>query len=209
MKMNAIETIMMNNPIRRIIQKHHATPIMLELGGQLDGGHFLEIGCGHGYGTRLILEAFGADTVDAFDLDPQLVKKATTNLKRHGDRVNIWSGSVTEIKAPDNTYNAVVGFGIIHHLPDWRLGLSEVHRVLKPGGIFYSEESFAPFINHPFWRRVLEHPREARFDATQYIDAVAEHHMDILGTEIASHGGYGWVCAQKPNTPTIMASSAP
>ena len=38
------------------------------------------------------------------------------------------------IEAAAATYDAVVDFGIIHHIPHWRAALAEIFRVLKPGG---------------------------------------------------------------------------
>jgi trans-aconitate methyltransferase len=42
----------------------------------------LEIGCGRGVGTEIILERFGARRVFAFDFDPTMVKRARRRLAR-------------------------------------------------------------------------------------------------------------------------------
>jgi SAM-dependent methyltransferase len=79
--------------------------------------------------------------------------------------VRLWTGDVNAIDSADATYDAVFDFGIIHHVPDWRGALREIHRVLRPGGTVYAEEVMRSFILHPLWSRLFEHPRRDRFDA--------------------------------------------
>src|SRR5262249_50752496 len=68
--LNAIEKAMMNNPVRAAVQRWIEAPRLLAMGGALPAGaRALEIGCGRGVGTELVLDAFGAEHVDAFDLD--------------------------------------------------------------------------------------------------------------------------------------------
>ena len=63
----------MNNPLRALIQRRFEAARLLRMGGPMEGGSALEIGCGRGVGVQLILDLFGADAVDAFDLDPRMV----------------------------------------------------------------------------------------------------------------------------------------
>lgn len=163
MQLNRLEKLMMNNPVRSALQRREAHRL-LEMGGAMDGGLALEVGCGRGVGTELILDVFGADRVDAFDLDPDMVARARRRLAGRGDRVRLWAGDATAIEAEDERYDAVFDFAIIHHVPRWRDALAEIHRVLKPGGRFYCEEVLARLIHHPVWRRLLDHPMEDRFD---------------------------------------------
>jgi ubiquinone/menaquinone biosynthesis C-methylase UbiE len=58
----------------------------------------VEIGCGAGYGTRLILEKFGAGQVDAVDLDPKMIGKAERRLRRDSVRVRLAVGDATDLQ---------------------------------------------------------------------------------------------------------------
>lgn len=165
MLLNRIEYALMNNPLRAAIQRRLEAGRLLRLGGAMGGGRALEIGCGRGVGSDLILRVFGADSVDAFDLDPRMVALARARLASYGSRARVWVGDAGAISAPDASYDAVFDFGIIHHVPEWRGVLREVNRVLKPGGRFYAEEVLRRFIVHPVTRRLLEHPQSDRFDA--------------------------------------------
>ena len=65
-------------------------PTLRRLGGPLPAGsRAVEIGCGSGHGTKLILDYFGASHVDAVDLDPQMIGKARRRLRRHANRVRL------------------------------------------------------------------------------------------------------------------------
>ena len=167
-----VEFALMNNPVRSAVQRHFEAQRLLRMGGKMNGGRALEIGCGRGVGTQLIFDVFGAEHVDAFDLDPRMVEKARRRLRDRGSQVRVWVGDTSAICAPDSTYDAVFDFGIIHHVPDWRAVLAEVHRVLKPGGRFYAEEMLRRFIVHPVTRRLLEHPLHDRFDAAEFANGL-------------------------------------
>jgi Methyltransferase domain len=81
----------MNNPVRAAIPRHCEAPRLLRMGGPMRGGRALDVGCGRGVGTELILDVFGADSVDAFDLDLRMVARARTRLAAHGSRVRCGS----------------------------------------------------------------------------------------------------------------------
>jgi ubiquinone/menaquinone biosynthesis C-methylase UbiE len=129
----------MNNPIRAALQRRIEAGRLLRLGGPVRGVA-LEIGCGQGVGAEIVLDVFGAERVDAFDLDPRMIARAQSRLANRGQRARFWVGDVTRTPMPDETYDAVFDFGIIHHVPEWPHAVAEVARVLKTGGRFYAEE---------------------------------------------------------------------
>jgi ubiquinone/menaquinone biosynthesis C-methylase UbiE len=191
------EKLMMNNPVRAALQRHYEARRLLAMGGRMRGGKALEIGCGRGVGARIVLERFGAEHVDAFDLDADMVDRAREHLRDVSDRVRLWVGDATEIAAEDDSYDAVFDFGIIHHVPTWRRAVAEVHRVLRPGGRLYAEEVLARFIHHPIWRRVLEHPMHDRFDAPTFALALTRSGFEVRGTR-ELWGQFAWFVADKP-----------
>lgn len=206
MLMNSVEKAMMNNPIRAALQRHFEMPMLLKMGGRVEGGRVLEVGCGRGIGTELILARSGAERVDAFDLDPGMVALARRRLHRYGDRVRVSTGDVEHIEAEDGAYDAVFDFGIIHHVPDWRNALHEIHRVLKPGGRFYAEEVLEKFILDPLWRRVLVHSLEDRFSYCGFRQALAETGFEVVESR-QLWDQFAWFVANKPS-PALATSPA-
>ena len=169
MLMNRVETMLVNSPPRGWLQRYYETPLLLRMGGRLHGGHVLEVGCGRGVGTQLILERFGAARVTAFDLDPDMIRRARRRLARYGGRVALAVGDAERIDAADGAYDAVFDFAILHHVPSWRKAVSEIARVLKPGGRFYFEEVTRHALQRRSYRILFDHPDRDRFSGAELI----------------------------------------
>jgi ubiquinone/menaquinone biosynthesis C-methylase UbiE len=197
MILNRLEFVLMNNPIRAALQRHVEARRFLRMGGPLRGATALEIGCGRGVGVELILDVFGAATVDAFDLDPRMVAVAQRRLSSRGPSVRVWVGDAAAMKAPAGAYDAVFDFGIIHHVPNWRDVLVDVHRVLRPGGVLYAEEPLGGFLNHPLMHRLFAHPVRDRFDAADFRSALCASGLIPLREEQLWHAMF-WFVAKKP-----------
>jgi ubiquinone/menaquinone biosynthesis C-methylase UbiE len=197
MKLNCLEKMLMNNPIRRAIQKYFEVPRLLEMGNKMNGGTALEIGCGQGFGTELILDFFGANRVDAFDIDPKMIALASKRLKYRENQTRLWVGDATAIRANDNSYDAIFNFGIIHHIPAWENALCEVWRVLKPGGRFYAEEVLDKFILSPLWRNLLDHPLASRFDQNRFARSLEKIGFTLIATRHLWER-FAWFVADKP-----------
>ncbi len=182
MLMNKEETFLVISPANRVFQRCVEIPTLRRLGGRTQGARALEIGCGSGYGTKLIIDQFGAATVDAVDLDPAMVTRARRRLRRYSDQVRIVQGSADDLQAAldagDATYDAVFDFGIIHHVTNWRDAVAEAARVLRPGGRLFFLEVTATALARPSYRRLLDHPTQDRFTAGQFLAALADHGLD-------------------------------
>lgn len=206
MLLNRAEYALMNNPLRAAVQRRFEAPRLLRMGGAMQGGRALEIGCGRGVGTELILDVFGADSVDAFDLDARMVEQARARLAHYGSRVRLWVGDAISISAPNDSYDAVFDFGIIHHILDWRRAVAEVHRVLKPGRRFYAEEVLDRFIANPITRAVLEHPLHDRFDWAAFGQELSTAGFDIIESNQV-RGWFGWFAARKRDGGAALRTS--
>jgi SAM-dependent methyltransferase len=179
MKLNAVEKLVVNNPVRALSQWRYLTPRLERLGGKLGGGRALELGCGRGIGVEIIFERFGADVVEAFDLDPNILDRARRRLDRYpSDRLRLGVGNATAIESADAAFDAVFDFGAIHHVPDWRDAVSEVHRVLKPGGRFYFVEATSRALGRWASRTFLEHPPpECWFSAEEFVSELERRNL--------------------------------
>ena len=203
MLMNRVETALVNSLPRRWLQRFYETQVLLRFGGRLPpGARALEIGCGSGYGSQLVLERFGAGSVDAVDLDPVMIERAGRRLAGYGDRVRLAQGSATDLRAAldaeDGGYDAVFDFGIVHHIPAWRAAVAEVARVLTPGGRFYFEEVTAHALARPIYQRLFDHPTEDRFTADQFLAELARQGLVVLGSTTRIQGDYLLGVAAKP-----------
>lgn len=66
---------------------------------------------------------------------------------------------------PDSVFDAVFGFGVLHHIPDWQGALAEIARVLKPRGTYFLEELYPSLYQNFITKHILLHPEQNRFDA--------------------------------------------
>jgi SAM-dependent methyltransferase len=196
MRLNRVEFALMNNPVRAAVQRRVEARRLLQMGGAMRGGTALEIGCGRGVGVEIILDLFGAERVDAFDLDSRMIDRARRRLRSRRERVRLWTGDATSIPSGNGAYDAAFDFGIIHHIPDWRAAIAEVGRVLRPGGRFYAEEPFGSFITRRSVRRFLEHPEHDRFDHDQFCSSLAEEGLELVASSQLWDAG-GWFIADK------------
>ncbi len=190
MKMNWVEKMLMNNPIRAAFQIWYEVPLLERLGGRTEGMRVLEVGCGRGVGTEQILNRFGASSVLAMDLDPDMVRLARKRLMKYpADRLSLTVGDVTAIQAEDQSFDAVFDFAIIHHVPVWQDALKEIHRVLKPGGRFFFQEVTSHALEKWSYQTFMVHPDENRFSGTEFINELERLGIQVGIKKTEKYGG--------------------
>ncbi len=164
MKVNWLEEIIVNSPIRLLIQEKIILRWIRSKVHLPPGGKFLEIGCGRGAGACMLLREFLPAAVHAMDLDEDMINKARRYVSEvQRQHVHLYVGDTLYLPYRDAAVDAVFGFGVLHHLPDWRAGIREIARVLKPGGMYFLEEFYPPFYLNFLVRRLVSHPEEDRF----------------------------------------------
>ncbi|HYN76929.1 MAG TPA: class I SAM-dependent methyltransferase [Lamprocystis sp. (in: g-proteobacteria)] len=135
----------------------------------MDGLKVLELGCGAAWTTRLLVERLGAAAVTATEVDRIQHEK---NLRLDDlAQVTFRYGGAEAIADPDATYDLVVMLKSLHHVPIPLMdrALTEIRRVVKPGGRLYCSE---PVYGGPFndVMRLIDDERvvrEAAFAALQ------------------------------------------
>lgn len=179
MLMNRVETMLVDSPPRAWLQRWYEVPLLQRLGADLAGARVLEIGCGRGVGTQLLLERMGAAHVTALDLDPAMVDRARGRLTRFGGRVEVRVGDACRLPAADASLDAVVDFAVVHHVPAWREAVAEAARVLRPGGQLVFEEVTRHALRRWSYRTLLRHPEEDRFSAGEFVDELTRHGFSL------------------------------
>ena len=77
--------------------------------------------------------------------------------------ISFFVADALNLPHPDCAFDAVFGFGVLHHVPDWQGALAEVGRVLKPGGIYFLEELYPTLYQNFITKLILLHPTQNRF----------------------------------------------
>ena len=159
MKLNKLEFLAMNNPIRAFIQGKYELKILRSMSSMKNAQMALEIGCGNGNGTKLIKKYFCPVKIIGIDLDERMIKIAKQRNKDTSVTFKVMDAS--KLDFPDKYFDAIFDFRIIHHIPNWKDTLKEIKRVLKPKGELILEDlSIAAFSQGigKIWRILSDHP---------------------------------------------------
>lgn len=99
----------------------------------VEGRNVVEAACGTGYGSEMILKG-GARRVDCFDVSEEAINAARKRYK--AKELHFETADVTQLPVADDSYDVFVSLETIEHVDDDRGFVTEVRRVLKPGGKF-------------------------------------------------------------------------
>jgi ubiquinone/menaquinone biosynthesis C-methylase UbiE len=92
----------------------------------------LEIGCGNGSHAQLLATHAGSYT--GIDLTDYAVRSTTTRLSLRGIGATVLQMDAEKMKFPDNSFDFIWSWGVIHHSANTAAIISEMRRVLRPGG---------------------------------------------------------------------------
>ena len=163
MKLNWAERLVVNNPLRVLEQRLQVRWFQRAISLN-QSAHILEVGCGRGAGASLIQKRFKPARLYAFDLDIKMVRMARDYLPlSENSPVFLHVGDVLHLPIKSSSLDAVFGFGVLHHVPNWRSSLAEISRALKVGGIYFMEELYPALYQNAITKRILLHPSEDRF----------------------------------------------
>ena len=98
----------------------------------LPDGLGLDLGCGDGILTDILLSGSGARRLVGVDLDP-LEAEAAAKFSFY-ERVHVAPGNA--IPEPDGAFDFVLANSVLEHIPDLDGTIAEVSRVLRSGGKF-------------------------------------------------------------------------
>lgn len=115
----------------------------------------LDVGCGTGYLIELLQKQRAADYY-GLDLSPEMLKRAAAKL---GDTVALTEGAAGALPYEDETFDVVTCIQSFHHYPYPEKAMAEVHRVLKPNGLYLLSDTGMGglpqwFYNHWLLKRV-------------------------------------------------------
>lgn len=144
--------------------EYHLIPFLQRVAAA--AGPVLEIGCGMGIDLAELARMGVA--VTGVDLSPKSIELARHYFRMTGLQADLRVGNAECLEFADGTFGAVYSFGVLHHTPDTEKALSEVHRVLRPGGtaflMLYSRYSLNNAA-HVLLRLPYESPRDWTTDA--------------------------------------------
>jgi len=139
----------------------------------------LDLACGTGDISRLLAFRYPRGTVDAVDINPEMLRRA----RARTDRANIrfHQENMNELPFADASYDIVTGGYALRNSPHLATTFREIHRVLKPGGT-------AAFLEF----------------STSHVPRLRRTQLRLLG---AWGGLWGWIFHKNPEVYSYIAKS--
>ena len=96
------------------------------------GQRVLEVG--YGTGTDLLQFSRGGADVYGVDMTPRSARLASKRFALYGQGAGFMTAEAEALPFPDDSFDHVYSFGVLHHIEDTQACIDEIRRVLRPGG---------------------------------------------------------------------------
>ncbi|OGX79566.1 methyltransferase type 11 [Exiguobacterium sp. SH31] len=102
------------------------------------GDRILDLGCGAGDAIAQMLRSFDEVHVTGLDRSPTIVRSASKRNRAalQAGRAEVVEGDLETLPFPEGSFNHVFSIHTLYFWKDLTKTLSEIERVLKPGGSF-------------------------------------------------------------------------
>ena len=109
-------------------------------------GHVFDAGTGTAQIPIELMRQGFSGTVTASDLAESMLVVARRNVQtaQLSESINLVLRDCKQLPESDATYDAVMSNSIVHHIPEPRSVLTELWRVLKPGGLLFVRDLVRP-----------------------------------------------------------------
>ncbi len=167
----------------------------------------LEFACGTGSTALRLAPSVGSFT--ASDISGEMIaiareKQATAGAVNGAGTLTFVQSALETLTSPGESFDVIMGFSAVHLVPDLGDGLAQVHRLLKPGGLFISKTPCLGDMNPlilaalPVMRFFGKAPHVLIFTSGELQAAIAAAGFDIV--EVEHHASKG-----KDTRPFIVA----
>ncbi|MDR2645918.1 MAG: class I SAM-dependent methyltransferase [Holosporaceae bacterium] len=103
------------------------------------GGRLIEIGCSSGVLLRRMRRLFPNAQIVGADIINKTLRKLSKELKKENIPTPLLCFDLIDCPLPDKSYDAVLALNVLEHIKDHSRAVQEIHRILKPGGVFIFE----------------------------------------------------------------------
>ena len=148
-----MKNILKENPNSKLSERQKASLDFVDVSKSISGKVILDLGCGFGWFEKFCIDNNCEKVVglDVVDTDFGLVKK-----KLNSEKLELVLGSANILNFPKNSFDTVTAWEVIEHIPfgTEKQMLTEIEKVLKPGGILYLSTPFSHPVSNlldPAW----------------------------------------------------------
>ncbi len=139
----------------------------------------LDVACGTCMFTKEALRQVPTLHVEALDFNKEMLSQGETRIKRAGlmTHVNLVQGDAMELPYEDNTFDAAMSGFAMRNVPDIQQVITEMKRVVKPGGKVV----------------VLELAKPSMFGFKQLYHLYFSYILPIIGKLSRDNSSYTWL----------------
>lgn len=106
---------------------------MLEYLDIKDGDLILDMGCGEGFYSLIFDQLYDCKVIGV-DYDEDGILKLAKSWLKESTKVTLEVGDICNLRFEDNYFDKIVCTEVLEHIVDDQKAVSELYRVLKPGG---------------------------------------------------------------------------
>lgn len=124
----------------------------------------LDVGCGIcAHSVRLVKHGF---IVHGIDCSETILREAKLNVKSKGleSKIGIHCADILSLPFRDETFNYVLCWGVLMHIPDLEKAMGEISRVLTPGGMLIVSETNMYSLQSRIFRNLRRFLKKERAD---------------------------------------------
>ncbi len=140
---------------------------MADLAGVRPGQRVLDVGCGPGVLTTELASRLGPENVAAVDPSEPFVEAARTRIPG----AQVLRASAESLPFDDDTFDAALAQLVVHFMSDPLLGLTEMRRVTRRGGV----------VAACVWDHADRGPLATFWEAVRELDPTAHDESDLAG----------------------------
>jgi ubiquinone/menaquinone biosynthesis C-methylase UbiE len=133
-------------PRKNFFQKRVELPVIVGLFKPPRNARVLEIGCGRGVALPTFVQRLRPAELVGLDCDPRALAIAQA---RTAGVARLVEADAREMPFEDASFDLVFDFGTFYHSAGPEKILSEIARVLAPGGTLICETRLSQLISHP------------------------------------------------------------
>jgi SAM-dependent methyltransferase len=149
------------------------------------GRDVLEIGVGMG-ADHLEWAKAAPRSLTGIDLTERAVEHTRRRLALRGLRSDVFVGDAERLPFPDDSFDVVYSWGVLHHSPRTEVAVAEVLRVLRPGGVarvmIYHKHSVVGWLLWLRYALLAGRPRRS-------LEEVYAEHLESPGTKAYTPAG--------------------
>ena len=122
------------HPYHKILTTRFKTDLIIKFLKNKNFEKILDIGCGSGYILHEIRKHFPKSDLYGVDYERKSIELAKKITK---EKYCVLNAENLTHKFKENYFDCVISTDVMEHIEDYKANISEVYKILKPGGIFY------------------------------------------------------------------------